>query len=403
MSKLLANHCALGYSRLMARFEEFRGRALLFLFFLFFLWFISFSVRIVFSPILPIVEDEFAVNHAKASAIFTFLSAGYGLSVILSGLFSGRVGYKRTIAFSLGLLGLLAFFIPAVHNFYLLYFFAFFLGFAHGMYIPSVIPLITEYYAEKNWGKAIAIHDAGASSAIFATPLVAILLLQFFPWRGIFVVYGCVFVACLVVFHIVGTEVRIHNPARAIFRDIVRIRSLWFMTVIWIFGAGANLGIYAITPLYLTKELGLSIDYANTILSVSRLVSIGVAVACGFIVDRFNLGRIMFSMVVITGVFTVLLGLSPVRHTGIVLFFQAFFVTGFFPVGLVAIARTFGREMRGLATGIILSSAFFIGGGIMPWLLGVSGDIYSFRLGIAILGVLTMFASTLVFRLKELR
>jgi MFS family permease len=205
------------------------------------------------------------------------------------------------------------------------------------------------------------------------------------------------------VFCAVGTEVKIHNPARAIFRDIVRIRSLWFMTVIWIFGAGANLGVYAITPLYLTKELGLSIDYANTILSVSRLVSIGVAVACGFIVDRFNLGRIMFFMMVITGVFTVLLGLSPVRHTGIVLFFQAFFVTGFFPVGLVAIARTFGREMRGLATGIILSSAFFIGGGIMPWLLGVSGDVYSFRLGITILGVLTMLASTFVFRLKELR
>ncbi|MDD3844863.1 MAG: MFS transporter [Syntrophorhabdaceae bacterium] len=387
----------------MARFEEFRGRALLFLIFLLFIWFVSFSVRIVFSPILPIIEDEFMVNHAKASAIFTFLSAGYGISVILSGLFSGRVGYKKSIILSVALLGLLTFLIPVVHTFYLLYLFAFVLGLAHGLYLPSAIPLITEYYAEKNWGKAIAIHDTGASSAIFATPLVAILLLQFFPWRGIFVVYGCVFVACLAVFCLVSTEVKIHNPARAIFREIIRIRSLWFMTAIWIFGAGANLGIYSITPLYLTKELGLSIDYANTILSVSRLVSIGVAVACGFIVDRFSLRKIMFFMMVIAGVFTVLLGLSPVRYTGVLLFFQAFFVTGFFPVGLVAIARTFGREMRGPATGIILSSAFFIGGGVMPWLLGISGDLYSFRLGITALGAFTMLASTFVFRLKELK
>ncbi len=343
------------------------------------------------------------VNHARASGIFTFMSAGYGISVILSGLFSGGIGYKRSIVVCLALLSVLNFLIPLVQNFYVLYLFAFMLGFAHGLYIPSAIPLITEYYAEKNWGKAISIHDTGASMAIFATPFVALGLLQFFPWRGIFVVYGAVFFVCLLVFMFVATEVKIVNRSRAVFRDIIKIPSLWYMTIVWVFGAGANLGIYAITPLYLTKELGLSIDYANTILGISRLVSIGVAVACGFIVDRFSLGKMMFFMMVITGIFTVLLGAAPVRYTGVLLFFQAFFVTGFFPIGLVAIARTFVREMRGLATGMIIAAGFFMGGGVVPWLLGVSGDLYSFRLGITLLGVLTILASPLIFRLKEIK
>jgi hypothetical protein len=43
-----------------------------------------------------------------------------------------------------------------------------------------------------------------------------------------------------------------------------------------------------------------------------------------------------------------------------------------------------------------------VGSGIVPWLLGVSGDLYSFRLGIIILGLLTTAASTLILRLKEL-
>lgn len=111
----------------------------------------------------------------------------------------------------------------------------------------------------------------------------------------------------------------------------------------------------------------------------------------------------MFFMMVITGIFTVLLGIAPVRYTGVLLFFQAFFVTGFFPMGLVAIARTFVREMRGLATGMILAAGFFTGGGVVPWLLGVSGDLYSFRLGITVLGVLTILASALVFRLREIK
>jgi NNP family nitrate/nitrite transporter-like MFS transporter len=174
------------------------------------------------------------------------------------------------------------------------------------------------------------------------------------------------------------------------------------MAIIWIFGAGANLGIYAIIPLYLTKELQLNIGYANTILGISRLGSVGVAIACGFLIDRVNLRKVMFLMVLITGIFTVLLGLVPVKYIGIVLFLQAFFVTGFFPVGLVAIAKTFRREMRGPATGIIIAISMVFGGGVMPYLLGVSGDLGSFRLGIVILGIFVALFSTLVFHLKEL-
>jgi NNP family nitrate/nitrite transporter-like MFS transporter len=386
----------------MARYSNLRGRALSFLLFLWFIWFVNFTIRIVFAPILPLVEDEFMVNHAQASSIFIFLSAGYGVAVIASGLFSGKFGYKKSIVLSLLLLSLIAFLIPFVHNFVLLYAFAFVLGFSVGFYLPSAIPLITEYYSEKDWGKAIAIHDTGASSAIFATPFVALFLLQFFPWRGIFVVFGCIYIACSIIFCFVSTEVKINNPPKAVFNDLIKIKSLWLMAIIWVFGAGANLGIYSIVPLYLTKELQLNIGYANIILGVSRLGAVAVAIACGFLIDRFNLKKIMFLVMIITGVLTIIMGLVSVRYIGIVLFLQAFFVTAFFPVGLVAIAKTFNREMRSLATGIILALAIAFGGGIIPYLLGVSGDLYSFRLGITILGIFVGLSSTLIFHLKEL-
>jgi MFS family permease len=186
------------------------------------------------------------------------------------------------------------------------------------------------------------------------------------------------------------------------FKEIITIRSLWLMAVIWLFGAGANLGIYSIVPLYLTKELQLDIGYANSILGISRLGSVAVAIACGFLVDRFALRKIMFFTLAVSGFFTVLLGLAPAKYVGIVLFLQAFFVTGFFPMGLVAIAKMFRREMRGPATGIILAISMVSGGGIIPYFLGISGDLYSFRLGIAVLGIFTTLASALIFRLKEL-
>lgn len=386
----------------MQRYPELRGKALLFLFFLWFLWFINFSVRMVFSPVLPIIEDEFMVHHARASSIFIFLSAGYGIAVVISGLFSGRLGYKKTIIISLSLLSLVNFSIPFVHNFFLLYLFALLLGFSVGLYLPSAIPMITEYYAEKNWGKAISIHDTGASIAIFATPLIALFLLSFFQWRGIFVVYAFFFLVCAVVFCFISSEVKISHPPKAMFNDIIKMRSLWLMAIIWVFGAGANLGIYSIMPLYLTKELKMSIGYANTILGISRLGSVGVAVACGFLVDRFNLRYVMFVMMFVTSIFTIMMGMVSAKYIWFVLLLQALFVTGFFPIGLVAIAKTFSREMRSLATGIILALSILFGGGIIPYFLGVSGDLHSFAMGIAILGVLIMLSSTVIFHLKEL-
>jgi len=386
----------------MAKYTNLRGNALLFLLCLWFLWFINFTLRMVFSPILPILEDEFIVSHAQASGIFVFLSVGYGVAVIIAGLFSGTFGYKKSIVFSLLLLGLTCFSIPFIHKFWLLYAFAFVLGFSVGFYIPSAIPLMTEHYSENNWGKVIAIHDTGASIAVFAAPFIALFLLQFFPWRGIFVVFGFVFLASALVFSFACSEVKLSNPPKMVFRDLVKMRSLWLMAILWIFGAGANLGIYSIIPLYLSKELGLAIGYANTILGISRLGAIGVAISCGFLIDRFNLRWVMFLVLLITGVLTVLMGVVSARFVGIILFLQAFCVTAFFPVGLVAIAKTFSREMRSLATGIILALSIISGGGLIPYLLGLSGDLYSFRLGITILGIFVALSSRLVFNLEEL-
>jgi hypothetical protein len=62
----------------------------------------------------------------------------------------------------------------------------------------------------------------------------------------------------------------------------------------------------------------------------------------------------------------------------------------------------FQREMRGPATGIILAVSMVFGSGIIPYFLGISGDLYSFRLGITVLGIFTTLSSTLIFHLKKL-
>ena len=190
---------------------------------------------------------------------------------------------------------------------------------------------------------------------------------------------------------------------KEVFVDTIRMKSLWVLSALWVLGAAATLGVYFMFPLYLTKELGMNIGYANTILGVSRFGLVIVAVGSGFVIDRINLRKAIFLIMLVTGVLTILLGLVSGWLIGVLLFLQAVSSIGFFPAGLVCLARIFSRERRSMATGIIMTVSTIFGSGVTPYLLGLSGDHLGFRFGFVLLGVVVAGFSFLPFSLKEIR
>jgi NNP family nitrate/nitrite transporter-like MFS transporter len=356
----------------------------------------------MFSPILPLIEDEFHISHARASSIFIFQSLGYGISIFFSGLLSGIFGYKRSILVSLIVSSFVFFLIPFVQMFSTLYLFSFIIGMATGIYLPAVMPLMTGYYEEKLWGKSIAIHDSTASIAVFGVPFIALFLLQFFKWRELFLVLGAFFIVVALIFYFLFDELKTGKIKKMALSYFIRRKALWVTSLIWIFAASTSMGVYSIIPLYLTKELHLDIHYANTIFGVSRLGGFVVAISSGFLVSRFTIQRIMAFILILSGVFTIFIALAADRLIGLTLFLQASFIYGFFPAGLIAISKMFELNVRGIATGFIVGWGVIFGWGVSPFLLGLSGDLLSFKFGLTILGVLTILSSGLVFRLEEL-
>jgi hypothetical protein len=55
-----------------------------------------------------------------------------------------------------------------------------------------------------------------------------------------------------------------------------------------------------------------------------------------------------------------------------------------------------------MATGFILIFSVLFGSGLIPYLLGLSGDLIGFRFGIVLLGIIVVASSPLLFYLKEL-
>jgi MFS transporter, NNP family, nitrate/nitrite transporter len=386
----------------VARYRSLNGKAFLFLVFIWFLWFMSFSQRTVISPILPLIEDEFNVAHAQATSIFSFISLGYAISLFFSGTFAGLFGYRKSIVLSVVVPGIVFFLIPLIKTFYVFYPLGLVLGFAAGLYLPSIMPLITEYYEERLWGKAIAAHGSAPSIAILASPFIILFILSFVQWRGVFLVLGTVLFLCAAIFYSVSEEIETEKTKSYFLGGILKKRAFWIIGTIWVFAGACNLGLYFIIPLYLVKELSMDMEHANAIFGVSRLGGAILTILLGFFVDRFSLRKSASLLVLATGVFTVLLIIRDMTCLKVVLFIQATISPLIFPIGFVAVPKLFEKEERGQAIGFIVTLAM-IGTGVIPYLLGLSGDLLSFRFGIFVLGMLTILSSGLAWFLRELR
>jgi MFS family permease len=388
--------------RLMKRFHSLTGRATLFLLFMWFMWFLNFTTRTMFSPVLPIIEDEFGITHARATSIFLFTSLGYAPSVFFSSVYARVLGHRKTLIVSLLLLGLASLAIPFLHVFHLFYAVALVTGVAAGMYIPSVIPLLTEYYEESNWGKVIAVHDSAGQFSIAATPFIALLILLFFPWRAIFVVLGIGLWCSAALFYLVSAEIHATGSRRYFQPELLKNKPLWAIAIVWMFMAGSTMGTYHVAPLYLTKELGMSIERANAVFGMSRIGGVFVGIASGFLVDRFRAKKLVIALVIATGIVTGLVALKDVRWVKAFLFAQAAISAGFFPLALVHVSRVFEADLRGQAVGFLITLGV-IGVGVMPFFLGLSGDLVSFRFGFVMLGAITALSAGLLCFVKELR
>lgn len=354
------------------------------------LWYVNFSARTVISPLLPIIEDEFAISHAVAGSIFSFLSIGYTITLLLSGVLSPRIGYKRSIALGLLILMTSLFCLRYTTTYASLAVASLFIGLGAGIYLPSAIPLITAVFGREHWGKAIAFHETAASFSVFSIPLLTAIALRFINWRTIFFILSA---ACLIVctfFCIFSPDPSPQKGKRVQFSSVLRRRDFWIMAILWVFAASCALGLYNVIPLFLVKENGMSLETANTIFGFSRIGGFFVAITAGFLVDRYRAKKILFLVILFTGLSTMSLALAQtIPFLVVMLFVQATIYPAFFPVALVTISRLTDFNERSIFTGTTIAIGVIFGMGLTPVILGAVADVWNFKVGIFALGALT--------------
>ena len=366
-------------------------------------WYLNFSYRTAISPILPLMEDSLSLSHGAAAGFFTSLSVGYGTSMLFASRLVSTWGCKRTVVSGFVFTGLIVFCLQWMEGYLALHVLFFLLGGGLGTYLPSILPIITETYDPVHWGKAIGIHDSAASVSIFSVPVLVTLGLRFLTWKKILLFLPVASFLLLIPFWNLAVEPkREKKEGGHRFAALLGRRSVWIISILWIFPAAANLGVYTILPLFLIKERGIEFQFANSILGLSRIGGIVAPLSVGFLVDRCGYQKMLKWSLLLTGLSTAGLSLaSGLVETVVALVLQATFSLSFFPVGLAAVSRLTDLSERSMVTGIAIAAGVFFGMGAAPFVLGVIADHSSFRAGILGLGVLTAFSSFGIRFLKE--
>ena len=367
------------------------------------LWFVNFSTRTVFAPLLPLIEDSLSLSHGQAGGLFTSLAFGYGISLFFAGRFASVLGYRKTVV--TGFVGIAAavLLLQWAENYIALHGICFLTGVALGTYLPSIIPIITETYDQKHWGKALGLHDSAASFSLFTTPLLVAFGLHFFSWRSLMLFLGIASLLLPIYFWKIAVEPK--KPLsrdRGHYVDLFRKKTVWILGALWIVANGSCAGVFSILPLYLVKERGIDFETANTLLGISRSGGILATIVFGFLSDRYGYRKILKMCIFATGLGTI--GIALVHNLSlfvILLTFQAIVSLGFFPAAFAAVSKLTSPMERAMATGVTLAFGVIFGTGFTPFILGTIADHYNFQVGILGVGIVTTLSTLLVGLLKK--
>jgi NNP family nitrate/nitrite transporter-like MFS transporter len=280
--------------------------------------------------------------------------------------------------------------------------FLFFVGLAGGLHIPSAIATITAEVRPPDWGKALGVHQTAPPLSFTTAPLITAALIIWFPWRTILVSLGIVSLITAAVYFRYGSGGLFPGklPSPTIVKTILRKWSFWIMVALFAMAMGATAGLFSMLPLFLVNERGMNFGWANTLVGLSQISGLLMAFCGGWIADRFGQKATIAALLFLAGICTLLIGILKGIWMAVIIFLQPALITAFYPAAFAAVSRIAPPSMRSVTNALAPSTAFLIGGGLIPALIGYAGEVSSFALGISLVGCFMLAGPILVLFLR---
>jgi predicted MFS family arabinose efflux permease len=348
--------------------------------------------RLLLAPLLLRISADLGMSYDRASLFFFTVSAGFVTGLFASGIVAQKLTHKWTIVVSVLLTGTALIVLSRVRSVALFHIVLYAGGLANGLYPGSGIASVTVIAPDVHRGKALAVHECGPNLAFIMAPIIAAALAPVIGWRGVALWVGLAAVAASVVFAAAGRASNSRGQAPS-FRNIaalVRNRSFWVISAIFVVAFTAAAGVYGVLPTYLIVEHGLSERFVNNLVGASRITGFIAILSAGGLTDRFGFRPVVTVILIVTGAATLLLGISKGWLLLVSVFVQPAIVGAYFPVGLNALANATTPERRNLAIALAIPLANIVGGGLAPPLFTAAGARGWFPHAFVLVGILVV-------------
>ena len=361
------------------------------------IFFLNFMARIIIAPLLPSIEEELALDHGEAASLFLFIGIGYFVALAGSSFVSSRISHKKTIVLSATAVGISLIWITLCNSLWSIRLGLLVLGLGAGLYLPSGIASLTAMVSSRHWGKAIATHELAPNSGFFLAPLLAEGLMMWFSWRGVLLFLGGCSILMGIMFAFFGKGGDFSGePLNFLsIKTLIKENAFWIMVILFTLGISATLGIYTMLPLFLVTQHGMERNWANTLVAFSRISGMFMAFVSGWTTDRFGPRLTMCGVFLLTGVSTMLLGVSSGPWLVALVFLQPVVAVCFFPPGFAALSAIGPGSARNVAVSMTVPFGFLVGGGAIPMGIGMMGDAGMFATGISMAGALILSGAVL--------
>ncbi|QRG68252.1 MFS transporter [Brevibacillus choshinensis] len=325
-------------------------------------------------PILPAIASKLNATPSQVSLLFTSYMLMTGITMLVTGWLSSRIGPKRTMLFGLLAIIIFAFLGGMASSVNGIVWFRAGWGFGNAFFISTALAVIVSV-ATGGTASAIVLYEAAIGLGMSVGPLLGGLL-GGISWRGPFfgvsVLMAIAFLAVYVLLKDVPKPAKrtsLLDPFRAL-----RYPGLFTMAVTALLYNFGFFTLLAYSPFVLHMDehsLGLVFFFWGVLLAVTSVI------IAPKLQDRFGSVPTLFAMLLLLAIDLAYMGFGVTSQTGLVVaIILAGGILGIINTILTASVMDVAPVERAVASSAY-SFVRFVGGAIAPWLAGKLSEVYA--------------------------
>ena len=215
--------------------------------------FFSMMGRVIFSPLMPSLQQDLNFTLSLVGTLFMFVSISYAVAMLGAGFISARIGHGKTVVAALATIAAGLAITGAATNVVILGVGMVCIGIGAGIYPPSGLVMINTKISVERRSTAYAFHEIGPNMAMLLAPLFVLIASPWIGWRGVLLVMSGLSALAALAFYLgaqadsgVGAIPNLSNIG-----IILRIRNTYVGMLILSAALSGWQGVYAILPAYL--------------------------------------------------------------------------------------------------------------------------------------------------------